>query len=250
MMTGIYTHICLSPTSMLSTPGIFEDLYAGNAAELPWSQPLHLHMQTNSQLQHRFPLATFVINREHSMVEFANRAYHNRRLPRPAKEQDSRPSRFPQWQTRTLFTPALSLCPQKVYPWQLLFCRPSRKQNNNIIEGWHPSPSLTCRNMQPITPVWNVTLAPYFHAGGKPLQCSKCIISLFYPETFVKQACLEAPPLNSSSLVNSLLEKSHGLAEAATYLAEWKCQQEKNKKERKARQREMVQLIYFKHHIK
>lgn len=67
------------------------------------------------------------------MVEFANRAYHNRRLPRPAKEQDSSRSHFPQWQTRTLFTPALSLCPpsKNVYSWQLLFCRPSRKQNNN-----------------------------------------------------------------------------------------------------------------------
>lgn len=34
--------------------------------------------------------------------------------------------------------PALYLCPPKVYCWQLLFCRSSRKQNNPIIEHWHP----------------------------------------------------------------------------------------------------------------
>jgi hypothetical protein len=80
--------------------------------------------------------------------------------------------------------------------------------------------------MQPITPFQNVTLALQFYAEGEPLQCSKCIMSLFYSEAFVKQACLEPPPLKSSSLVNSLLGKSQGLAEVATCLAERKCQQQ------------------------
>ena len=80
---------------------------------------------------------SFIINREHSTAECANRAYHNRRLLRPAKEQDSRRSRLPQWQTRTLFTPALLPFPPKVDPWRLPFCRPSKKQNSTIIEGWH-----------------------------------------------------------------------------------------------------------------
>ena len=66
-----------------------------------------------SQRQHRFHLVTFIINREHSTAQFASRAYHNRRLPGPAKEQDSRRSHFPQWQTWTLFNPLYISVPQK-----------------------------------------------------------------------------------------------------------------------------------------
>ena len=47
------------------------------------------------------------------------------------------------------------------------------------------------------------------------------------PRGICKTGMFGTTPLNSSSLVNSLLEKSQGLAEAATCLAEWKCQQEK-----------------------
>lgn len=71
-------------------------------------------MQRNGQLQYRFPLVTFIINREHSMVEFANRAYHNRRLPRPAKEQDSRRLVFLN-DKQELSSPLLYLCVPKKY---------------------------------------------------------------------------------------------------------------------------------------
>lgn len=85
--------------------------------------------------------------------------------------------------------------------------------------------------MQPITPVWNVTLARHFHAEGKPLQSSKCIISVFHPEAFVKQACSESVPLNSSFIVNSGPGKSQGCMRpmARTRIGEQKCQQEKKK---------------------
>lgn len=77
-------------------------------------------------------------------------------------------------------------------------------------------------------------MSPWLHlrAEGKPLQGSEGISSLFYPEAFVKQGCLGPPPLHRSSLINSLPEKSQGLAQAATCLAERKCQQEKIKRKK------------------
>lgn len=85
--------------------------------------------------------------------------------------------------------------------------------------------------MQPITPVWNVTLALHFHAEGKPLRSSKCIISVFYPEAFVKQACSESVPLNSSSIVNSRPGKSQGCVRpmATTRIGEQKMSAGKKK---------------------
>ena len=84
---------------------------------------------------------------------------------------------------------------------------------------------------------WKCHIGTTLPCWVKTFATSKCIISLFYPEAFVKQACLEPLPLNSSALTNSLPEKSQGLAEAATCLIELKCQQEEKKKKKKARQK-------------
>lgn len=105
--------MCLCLTSTRSTPEISKDLWEMKLNKI-FLAPASLSSNSEkSQQQHRFHLVTFIINREHSTAEFANRTYHDRRLPGPAKEQDSRRSHFPQWQTWTLFTPLYISVPQK-----------------------------------------------------------------------------------------------------------------------------------------
>lgn len=166
---------------------------------------------------------SFVTNREHCMVEFANRAYPNRRLLRPAKEQDSRWSRLPQWQTRTLFTPALSLCPLKADPWQLHFCRPSRKQNSTIIEGWHPPFVINMQRYATHNSNWKCHTGTALPCWGAIFAGLKGYNQPLLPRGICKTGMFGTTPLNSSSLVHSLPEEPQGLAEAATCLTEHKC---------------------------
>lgn len=105
--------MCLYLTSTCSASEISKDPWETKLNKIFLAPASPSYNSEKSQRQHRFHLVTFIINREHSTAEFANRAYHNRQLPGPAKEQDSRRPHFPQWQTWTLFTSLYISVPQK-----------------------------------------------------------------------------------------------------------------------------------------
>lgn len=96
------------------------------------------HMQSNSQ-QTPFGYCHYQQRTFHGGV--CHQSLSHRRLPRLAKSTTPAGLIFVN-DKQELSSPLLYLCvPPKYTHGSSFFCRPSRKQNNSIIECWHPPPN-------------------------------------------------------------------------------------------------------------
>lgn len=187
-----------------------------------WPLPPHLHRQRNGQLSQRFSLVL--------SLPTENTAWWS--LPTELIPTDGcwglPKNRTPDGlvflnDKQELSSPLLYLCPLKADPWQLHFCRPSRKQNSTIIEGWHPPFVINMQRYATHNSNWKCHTGTALPCWGAIFAGLKGYNQPLLPRGICKTGMFGTTPLNSSSLVNSLPEEPQGLAEAATCLTEHKC---------------------------
>lgn len=114
MMTGISPRSSLTPTSVFPAQGIFRNFWAEEVSKISLALAFPSISRTKTaNYSTDFIWLLWLSTENISRPSLPTEHITTDGLQGLPKKQDSRQSRFPQWQTRTLFNPGASPCPPK-----------------------------------------------------------------------------------------------------------------------------------------